>query len=89
MTQQEKEMPQQALSFKNGDFVVVPDGQVGMIYDIQAFGHTGVQFGASGPCEFFNWKELKLATGQQVRLAGLTGVGDRWIRPPKPVKTIV
>lgn len=61
---------------KPGVFVVDGGGRVGLIS-----GRTGiiVQYGAGGPHEYWDCSELRPATAEEVRLAGLEGVGGRII----------
>lgn len=65
-----------------GTFVVNSDGRVGMIggrdgTDDRA--RIRVKYGADGPFYFHSHLALNPASREQVKLAGLTGVGGRYV----------
>jgi hypothetical protein len=66
-----------AKALRAGDFVVTPDGSVGLLSEIKLFEKSTVQFGASGPYQQWDWKTLRHATLREVNDAGLVGVGGR------------
>lgn len=66
--------------FACGDMVVCPDGRVGMIVVLSIRPQeTQVAFGSSGPYKSYFWRRLRHATLEDVRRAGLDGVGGRTI----------
>lgn len=66
----------QAVCFKNGDFVILSDGALGMLCDIRIEPHySTVQFGADGPLRLVKWRSLRHATTSEISAFGLSGVG--------------
>lgn len=56
--------------------VVCPDGSVGLLAEIRFPPRLcAVQFGASGPFRRFSLHRLRYASGNDIRDAGLLGVG--------------
>lgn len=66
----------------NGYFVMCPDGQIGLAVDrddtYEKSPRITVQFGSSGPFRIITEGSLRYATEQEVRDAGLYGVGGEF-----------
>lgn len=57
-----------------GSFVITERGRVGLVADVRG-NHTLVQFGTDGPFNTFASHNLRAATEQEIKDAGLWGVG--------------
>lgn len=66
---------------KPGVFVVNPTGRVGLVAarDGPADARIVVRFGPDGPHERWSHHALRAATRDDVKLAGLRGVGGRYV----------
>jgi len=65
----------EATAIKEGDMVICPDGDIGLLSEHRIVGSCAVQFGAGGPFKRYPWKTLRRATMKEIIDAGLHGVG--------------
>lgn len=64
-----------ARSLRVGDMVVCPDGQIGILDKLEIFSASYVMLGAAGPTLPYSWKDLRLASADEILDAGLDGIG--------------
>lgn len=69
------------LVFKVSQMVVVPDGRVGMVYNVFS-NSVVVQLGAAGPYKTYAKVSLRFASNADLKAAGLEGVGHK----PNPIQ---
>ena len=68
--------PLLATHLAEGDMVVCPNGRVGLLAELRTEPYRcAVQFGADGSIVLYAWRSLRRATGKEIVLAGLLGVG--------------
>jgi hypothetical protein len=67
--------PYEKIDFREGDAIITSDMRIGMISRLVSKNYVQVQFGSAGPFVHRRRVSLKLATVQQVKDAGMYGVG--------------